>query len=245
METAGKTLDDKELSQAMKENGLGTPATRAQIIEVLLKREFIVRRGKTLEATDKGIRLIDVVHPEVKSPAMTGQWEAYLKRIERGQAQLTPFLHGIEQYVREVIGKVNAQAAAERTQSYVAPVSTGATGGRHGAGSPAYGRRALRHVNRGAEEVLWLRFVPNHAGRSLPYADGWTRRPAGDADRIGEVLVLSASGNRFGRDPRWLLARSSHSWRIRSRRCRRSGLRRSGSIRIATEPRPGKSVCAI
>ena len=54
METAGKTLDDKELSQAMKENGLGTPATRAQIIEVLLKREFIVRRGKSLEATDKG-----------------------------------------------------------------------------------------------------------------------------------------------------------------------------------------------
>ena len=86
METAGKTLDDKELSHAMKENGLGTPATRAQIIEVLLKREFIVRRGKSLEATDKGIRLIEVVHPEVKSPAMTGQWEAYLKRIERGQA---------------------------------------------------------------------------------------------------------------------------------------------------------------
>ena len=72
----------------MKETGLGTPATRAQIIEVLLKREFIVRNGKSLEATDKGIRLIDVVHPEVKSPAMTGQWEAYLKRIERGTAQL-------------------------------------------------------------------------------------------------------------------------------------------------------------
>src|SRR5690606_19112895 len=106
METAGKTLDDKELSQSMKENGLGTPATRAQIIEVLLKREFIVRRGKSLEATDKGIRLIEVVHPEVKSPAMTGQWEAYLKRIERGQAELGPFLESIENYVREVIGKV-------------------------------------------------------------------------------------------------------------------------------------------
>ena len=79
METAGKTLDDKELSDAMKETGLGTPATRAAIIEVLLKRGYIVRQGKSLEATDKGIRLIQVVHPEVKSPAMTGQWEAYLK----------------------------------------------------------------------------------------------------------------------------------------------------------------------
>src|SRR5450432_3727413 len=71
METAGKTLDEKELSEAMKESGLGTPATRAAIIEVLLKRGYIVRNGKNLEATEKGIRLIEVVHIEVRSPAMT------------------------------------------------------------------------------------------------------------------------------------------------------------------------------
>ncbi|MBC7928703.1 MAG: RecQ family ATP-dependent DNA helicase, partial [Bryobacteraceae bacterium] len=106
METAGKTLDDKELSDAMKESGLGTPATRAQIIEVLLKREFLERKGKSLEATDKGIRLIEVVHPHVKSPSMTGQWEAYLRRINRKEAQLGPFMTGIEDYVREVIGTV-------------------------------------------------------------------------------------------------------------------------------------------
>ena len=106
METAGKTLDEKELSDAMKESGLGTPATRAAIIEVLLKRDYIVREGKSLEATDKGIRLIEVVHPEVKSPAMTGQWEAYLQRIHRGAAQLAPFMKGIEDYVIEVVGKV-------------------------------------------------------------------------------------------------------------------------------------------
>ncbi len=106
METAGKTLDEKELSDAMKETGLGTPATRASIIEVLLKREYIVRNGKSLEATDKGIRLIEVVHPEVKSPIMTGQWEARLHHIQRGTAQLAPFVQGIEDYVREVVGKV-------------------------------------------------------------------------------------------------------------------------------------------
>ncbi len=105
METAGKTLDDKELSDAMKDSGLGTPATRASIIEVLLKRGFIERNGKSLVAMDKGIALIEVVHPDVKSPAMTGQWEAYLKRIERGQAELNPFLKGIEDYVTEVVGK--------------------------------------------------------------------------------------------------------------------------------------------
>jgi DNA topoisomerase-3 len=111
METAGKTLDEKELSDAMKETGLGTPATRAAIIEVLLKREYIVRDGKSLEATPKGIRLIEVVHPEVKSPIMTGQWEAYLHRIERGSAQLAPFLKGIEDYVTGVVGKVGAAPA--------------------------------------------------------------------------------------------------------------------------------------
>ncbi len=104
METAGKTLDDRELSDAMKDSGLGTPATRAEIIETLLRREYIVRMGKTLEATDKGVRLIEIVHPHVKSPAMTGQWEAQLQRIQRGQGDLGAFMQGIEAYVREVIG---------------------------------------------------------------------------------------------------------------------------------------------
>src|SRR3954452_23346674 len=104
METAGKTLDDRELSEAMKASGLGTPATRAEIIETLLRREYIVRSGKVLEATDKGIRLIEIVHPHVKSPAMTGQWEAQLQRIQRGQGDLGAFMQGIEAYVREVVG---------------------------------------------------------------------------------------------------------------------------------------------
>ncbi|MEP6537738.1 MAG: DNA topoisomerase 3 [Bryobacteraceae bacterium] len=129
MQTAGKTLDEKELSDAMKDSGLGTPATRASIIEVLLKRGYVQRQGKTLEATDKGIHLIEVVHPEVKSPAMTGQWEAFLKRIERRNAELPPFLKGIEQYVSEVVGKVGTVApktpstAAARVQAEAEPVT--------------------------------------------------------------------------------------------------------------------------
>ncbi len=122
METAGKTLDEAELSDAMKDTGLGTPATRAAIIEVLLKREYIVRNGKALEATDKGIRLIEIVHPEVKSPAMTGQWEAYMARIQRGTASLQPFLRGIEDYVKEVVGRVGSEPTpAPRAE--IAPVA--------------------------------------------------------------------------------------------------------------------------
>jgi DNA topoisomerase-3 len=106
MQTAGQSLDEKELSDAMKETGLGTPATRAATIETLLKRKYIERSGKSLEATEKGIHLIEVVHPEVKSPAMTGQWEAFLKKIQLGDSQLGPFLEGINDYVRSVVGKV-------------------------------------------------------------------------------------------------------------------------------------------
>jgi DNA topoisomerase-3 len=130
METAGKTLDEKELSDAMKETGLGTPATRASIIEVLLKRNYIVREGKNLEATDKGIRLIEVVHPEVKSPIMTGHWEAHLKRIERGQAELAPFMRAIEDYVRWKTSSIVASASppSEPTRKRsAAPSSKAAT----------------------------------------------------------------------------------------------------------------------
>jgi len=121
MQTAGQSLDEKELSEAMKETGLGTPATRAAIIEVLLKRGFIVRTGKNLEATEKGIHLIEVVHPEVKSPAMTGQWEAFLKKIQYGQSRLEPFLDGISQYVCSVVAKVGKTSPAERTSVSGAP----------------------------------------------------------------------------------------------------------------------------
>ncbi|MGQ0504986.1 MAG: RecQ family ATP-dependent DNA helicase, partial [Myxococcaceae bacterium] len=106
METAGKTLDDRELSEAMRECGLGTPATRAAIIETLLSREYITRDAKSLVATDKGLALIAAVDAEVKSPAMTGQWEARLRKIERGEAKLDEFIRQIEEYVRSVLGRM-------------------------------------------------------------------------------------------------------------------------------------------
>ncbi len=117
METAGRTLDDKELSAAMRETGLGTPATRAETIETLLRRNYIERQGKSLAATDKGIHLIEVVHPQVKSPAMTGRWEAELKRIERRERDLATFLQEIEDYIREVVQGTFSQPPPQRTGS--------------------------------------------------------------------------------------------------------------------------------
>lgn len=173
MQTAGKTLDEKELSDAMKENGLGTPATRANIIEVLLERGYIERHGKTLAATDKGIRLIDVVHPEVKSPAMTGQWEAQLKRMERGQADLGAFMQGIEAYVREVVGKVgSAPAPTPASPPPSAPKATPTDA--HAILQEVFGFKEFRP---GQEEVCRavisgqdsLLVMPTGAGKSLCY----------------------------------------------------------------------------
>ncbi len=109
MESAGKSLDEKALSEAMRETGLGTPATRASIIETLLKRGYVERQKRTLIATQKGIRLIEVVHADVKSPVMTGRWEARLQAIGRGDEQLGSFMAQIEAYVREVVKRVLAE----------------------------------------------------------------------------------------------------------------------------------------
>ena len=180
METAGKTLDEKELSDAMKETGLGTPATRAAIIEVLLKRDYIVREGKSLVATEKGIRLIEVVHPEVKSPAMTGQWEAYLHRIHRGTAQLAPFLKGIEDYVTEVVGKAAQVQALPRPASEASPTEPRANPPVQHTGTPqellhsAFGFESFRAnqeavcraVIEGQDALL---VMPTGAGKSLCY----------------------------------------------------------------------------
>src|ERR1035441_7357864 len=109
-----------------------------------LKREYIVRDGKSLQATDKGIRLIEVVHAEVKSPIMTGQWEAYLHRIQRGTAQLSPFVKGIEDYVREVVGKVGQVAVPPRradspsTRDASQPSRDGAPSGSGAVSSPSH-----------------------------------------------------------------------------------------------------------
>ena len=95
METAGKELDDEELVRQMKGSGIGTPATRAAIIERLLKVGYAQRRGKTLNATDKGVMLIDVVPGELSSPELTGRWELALHEITDGKQDPERFMDGI------------------------------------------------------------------------------------------------------------------------------------------------------
>ena len=104
METAGKTVDDEELRDAMKENGIGRPSTRAAIIETLFKRRYIRKERKSLAPTMAGIQLIDTIHePLLKSAALTGLWEKKLREIERGEYSPAQFIDELKQMISEIV----------------------------------------------------------------------------------------------------------------------------------------------
>ena len=103
METAGKEVEDEEMRQVMKDCGIGTPATRAAIIETLLKREYIVRSKKSLVPTEKGLALYSIVRGmDIANVEMTGQWEAALAKIEHGELLAEAFMRDIEAYTRKI-----------------------------------------------------------------------------------------------------------------------------------------------
>jgi DNA topoisomerase-3 len=103
MESAGKTCDDEQLKEALKEKGLGTPATRASIIEVLIKRNYIQRQKKTLVSTESGRHLISIIADDrLKSAAMTGEWEAKLKKIEHNDYDPDLFMAEIIQFTQKI-----------------------------------------------------------------------------------------------------------------------------------------------
>jgi len=111
MQSAGKELDDDALKGAMKDCGLGTPATRANIIETLLKRTFVERSRNILQPTAKGIELVRSIQAEaLKSPQLTGEWEAQMERIRRGEAGREAFMDGIQTFVKDVVAQIKGSA---------------------------------------------------------------------------------------------------------------------------------------
>jgi len=111
METAGRLVDDEQLKEALKARGLGTPATRASIIETLLRRDYIRRQDKALRATDLGRYLVALLrNPILKSAELTGDWEAKLKEIEQGQLQPGAFMAEVEAFTRALVSASESRA---------------------------------------------------------------------------------------------------------------------------------------
>src|SRR4051812_20151507 len=108
METAGKLVDDDELREAMKDSGIGTPATRAAIIERLIDVGYVEREGRALVATEKGLNVIRLLaeHP-LTSPALTGDWERRLSLIERGEEAREHFMSDIAKFAGETVGTLD------------------------------------------------------------------------------------------------------------------------------------------
>src|SRR6185295_1351875 len=104
MEGAGKLVEDEELREAMREKGLGTPATRAAIIEGLISQDYITRQGRELIVTAKGLALITLLRgigvSELCSPEMTGEWEYKLKRMAKGGMERNEFMKEIKEFTR-------------------------------------------------------------------------------------------------------------------------------------------------
>jgi DNA topoisomerase-3 len=108
METAGKLVDDEELREAMKDSGIGTPATRAAIIERLIQVGYIERDGRALVVTEKGLGVIRLLGEHaLTSPGMTGEWEHRLAKIENGQDSREAFMGDIVKFTRDTVGELD------------------------------------------------------------------------------------------------------------------------------------------
>ena len=115
METAGKFVDDEELRDAMKENGIGRPATRAEIIKTLYKRNYVTKVKKNLVATPTGIELISLIREELlKSAELTGIWEKRLREIEARRYDAKQFIEELKQMVAEIVHQVMADNTPRR-----------------------------------------------------------------------------------------------------------------------------------
>lgn len=115
METAGKMVDDEELRDALKENGIGRPSTRAAIIETLFRRHYIRKEKKNLWATPTGEELIDLIHEDLlKSAELTGRWEKKLRQIERHEYEAAAFLGELKQMVTDLVQTVMTDPTPRR-----------------------------------------------------------------------------------------------------------------------------------
>jgi DNA topoisomerase-3 len=169
MEGAGKLVDDEELREAMKERGLGTPATRAEMIETLIRREYIERVGKDLQATPKGLQVITMLeeHP-LTSAELTGGWEKRLADIEHGAGDREAFMREIAGFTRETVEQIAAldkeKLRPERVELGLCPRCGAETGEIIRENSKGYGCTSWKSKDEpGCGFVIWKRV----AGRTL------------------------------------------------------------------------------
>jgi DNA topoisomerase-3 len=178
MESAGKQLEDEELRDAMKDSGLGTPATRAAIIERLKKVGYITMQGKRIAITPKGRAAVELIRGAgvelLASPEMTGQWERRLNEIARGKADDAAFMESVKKFTRKIIEQVRMQTRADRAVF---------AAGEAAAGAPAASRGRSRAAKRSKAET-------GNIGSASPARRGKSRTAARSEAAAGSPAAL-------------------------------------------------------
>ena len=244
MESAGKSIDDEALREAMKDVGLGTPATRAAIIETLLRRQYITRDKQHLVPTDAGMGLIAGLAAarvsSLASPELTGSWEARLARIARGQDSREAFMADIATYVTTVIDALRGAPASPRPPpsspaSPRPPPSSPASPRPSPASPPPSARPAPRPPTSGsplAFDADAFAAVARAAGRdaepALDVAIDQDRGDAADLDASGPRRDARSGEPRRGASPR--VQRRDASPSDRPRTSRRKPSRAAGPL---------------
>jgi DNA topoisomerase-3 len=200
METAGKLVEEGALREALKEKGIGTPATRAAIIETLIKRKYIQRNGKSLVATDLGRYLIALIQdPNLKSPELTGEWEAKLKAIEQGKFSASTFMQEIGTFTEYVIRNSDIYRVDESVYGCCPKCKHPVIKGKKGYGCSQW--------KEGCSFVLWPTYKERHLNDFqvrvllqkhllLPPIEGCILSLS-DNGEITEIPVPATEGNRF------------------------------------------------
>jgi DNA topoisomerase-3 len=138
METAGRLVDDETLRDAMKENGIGRPSSRAGIIETLLKRGYVRREKKTIVSNPAGRDLMDVIQARMlRSPELTGQWEKKLRDIEQGRFTLEQFMDELKEQLVNIIKEVQADSSDKKISTQSEPAPKAASSRKPASGSSA------------------------------------------------------------------------------------------------------------
>lgn len=193
MEHAGRLVEDEELAEAMRERGLGTPATRAAIIETLIRREYVRREKRALVPTPRGERLVALAPAELRQPETTGEWERRLGQIERGAADAGAFLGELGALVERIVSDVSVQARGAPVPSAASVVGACPRCGGHVVeGRTGFGCANWRPESGGCRFIIWKRL----AGKELTAAQARELLAAGQTKRVLKGFV-SRAGEKF------------------------------------------------
>jgi DNA topoisomerase-3 len=242
METAGKLVEDEELREALKEKGLGTPATRAAIIETLLKRGYIKREKKNLLATDLGRYLIALVRDrDLKSPELTGQWEAKLRKIEAGELLPEQFMQAIADFTRKIVRSDEGAVIDEQRLGKCPRCGSEVIQGNRGYGCSAW--------KDGCKFVLW----PTYKDRELSSSEirellqhGALIRPI-ELPGAGQVILSMTESGAVTDIP--VPKREPRSGNTKRKRARATGKRkrpgRQEGEKAVSEPSAALGICPL